>query len=161
MENLYSKWVEESKKMLEIAQQTYSNKSQNKVYASVDSVGAIQAYVFGTQGIVSVTPCHDDQEAGKYATRLSYPEIEKILQFYSQQTGISVSDISIVDDKFVEFALNLFAMKDNGWESTHASWDNSYSRYSGLLYDTMQEAINSMYTDDVFCQKPEAKRNIR
>lgn len=157
MEDLNKKWVDESKEMLELANKTYSDNSKNKVYPTIDSVGSIQAYVFGEQGIVSVTPCYDDQVAGKFATRLAYPEIEKILQFYSQKTGINVSDISMVDDNFIAFALELFAMEDQGWELTHASWNHSYSGYSNILYDTMQEAINSMYTDDVFCQQPERK----
>ena len=157
MDDLNSRRVEESKKMLEMARQMHGEKSKNRVFPSIDSVGAIQAYVFGEQGIVSVTPCYDGQEAGKFATRLVYPETDKILRVYSQQSGIGVDDISMTDDRFIEFALKLFAMEDSGWEITKASWRHSYSGYSGILYDSMQEAIDSMYTDDVFCQKPETK----
>lgn len=157
MESSENKWVEESKRMLQNAEQRYANISPNKVYSTIDGGGSIQAYVFGKQGIVSVVPCYDDQVPGKFATRLAYPEIDKILEFYSKQTGINIDDISMVDDKFVEFALKLFAMENNGWEFTHASWDNSYSGYSDILYDSKQEVIDSMYTDDVFCQLPNRK----
>lgn len=159
MDNLYDEWIEKSKKMLEVAKQRYSKDSKNKVFPMVDGVGAIQAYVFGEEGIVSVVPCYDDQEP-KFATRLVYPEYEKIVQAYSNQTGIDASEVSITDDKFIAYALELFAMKDSGWEITKASWDHQYSRYSGILYDTMQDAVNSIYTDDVFCcqTKREMKR---
>ena len=145
--------------MLENAKQLYADKSQNKVFPQVDNVGAIKVLVFGEQGIVSVEPCYDYQES-KFATRLAYPQLDKILQYYSQQTGVDISSISTTDDAFVTFALKLFSMKEAGWELTHAPWDHSYSRYSGILYDTMQDAINSVYTDDVFCQQPE-KRNAK
>ena len=154
MENINTQ-VEESKKMLEVAKQLHASDSPNKVYSTIDSVGSIQAYVFGPQGIVSATPCYDDQEAGKFGTRLAYPQTEKILQYYSQQTGVSADSVSLVDDNFIDFSLNLFSMEDNGWELTHASWDHSYSGSYGILYDSMQEAIESMYSDDVFCQLSE------
>ena len=159
MDGLFSKRIEESKKKLEIARQLYADKSQNRVFPQVDNVGAIKALVFGEQGIVIVEPCYDDQEP-KFAMRLAYPQSDKILQYYSQQTGVDISSISITDDAFVDFALKLFSMKDAGWELTHAAWNHSYSRDSGILYDTMQDAINSIYTDDVFCQQPE-KRNAK
>ncbi|MBR2708495.1 MAG: hypothetical protein IKE90_03570 [Bacilli bacterium] len=150
MNDFLEKRKKESEQMLEIANQMYSKESPNRVFPTVDNSGGIQAYVFGNEGIVSVVPCYDDKVAGKFATRLSYPQLEKIISSYAEKNGMDVSQVDVMDDNFISYALQLFSMKDNGYEITHAAWDHSYSGYGDMLYDSMQDAINSMYSDDVF-----------
>ena len=155
---LLEKWINESKERLEKAKQLYEEKSTNKVYPTIGKTGSINAFVFSDKGIVSVTPCYDEYHAGKFGTGLAYPEEEKIVAAYAQKTGVDASQVQLTDDAFISFTLDLFGKEDNGWEITHANWINSYSGYSDILYDSMQDAVNSIYTDDVYCESPYLKK---
>ncbi|MBQ7136922.1 MAG: hypothetical protein IJO43_03010 [Bacilli bacterium] len=154
MDSLTEQWRLESTEMVRRAEEQFASTSPNKVFTTVDSVGAISAYVFGEDGIVSVEPCHDHQTAGKFALRLMYPEADKIKAVYAQMNNIDVSEVRTNDEHFVGFALHLFGTKDNGWDVTHASWNGTYSGYEGILYDSKQEAVNALWSDDVFACKP-------
>ena len=99
---LFEKWRAESQEMVDNAIAN-SQQSKNKVHIKIDSVGAIEALVFGEEGIVSVEPCYDDQVAGKFAHRLSYPDEKRLKQLFSEKTGIT--DISFTDDRFIEFVM--------------------------------------------------------
>lgn len=156
MSELNDKWVKQSKEMLKNADELCGVNSNNKVFASVDSVGAIQAYVFGEEGIVSVVPCYDHQYAGKFATKLIYPQLEEILNAYAQENGLDTSQVNFIDDDFISYALEMFRTKN-----AEIIWNGSYSGYKGFIYDSLQEAINSMYTSDVFCDIPKSKSNTR
>lgn len=155
MSSLEEKWHSESVESLKKAEEMFSNSSTNKVFATVDSVGSIEAYIFGEDGIVSAVPCYDDVFGGKFALRLSYPEVEKIKAVYAQKQNLDVNEILTNDEDFIKFALELFKLENNGWEITHASWTHTYSRLYGHLYDSKQDAINALWSNDVFDYKKE------
>ena len=156
---LFEKWRAESQEMVDNAIAN-SQQSKNKVHIKIDSVGAIEALVFGEEGIVSVEPCYDDQVAGKFAHRLSYPDEKRLKQLFSEKTGIT--DISFTDDRFIEFVMQeIEEQSKKGAEWNGVSWNNTYSRYENVLYDSKQEAINAIWTSDVFCGKRKEKSPLQ
>ena len=156
------KRTKEGLKMLSVAKKSWGIKSKNKVFPTIDEIGTIHAYVFSEKGIVLATPFRDDeQKSKKYITSLAYPDLDRILEYYSLQTGNDIDKISMTDDNFIKFVIKLFSMKDRGSELLEVGWTFATSGMSGKYYGSMQEAINSMYKSDVFCQQPEQEKKGR
>lgn len=76
------------------------------------------------------------------------------MAYYASRKGIDPSEVSTLDDDFIAFTFELFKMEDGGWHLTEAMWSHTYSGNAGILYDSGQEAVDSLYTDDVFCAQP-------
>ncbi len=151
MEKLFYQLIKQSKTLIEKARKNLESTSENRVFWEVNRVGAIAAYVFNNErGIVCAKPVYDDY--GGFALRLAYPATKKIIELYSKKTKIS--HVVLKSDDFIAFALGIFKTKDGGWEATHTPWTHTYSRSKGIIYTSIQDAINGIYTEDVFCNQP-------
>ena len=156
MEN-NSNRLQDSKEMVDSAYAEFADKSKNKVFPRIGDKGSIDAYVFSDKGIVHAHIQYDEIHAGKFAFALLYPDTDKIVAAYARINGIPKSDVNITSNDFMAFCLKLFERPDSGYELTQASWDWKYSAYEDVYYSSAQEAVNALWSEDVYCSMPTHK----
>ena len=151
MESLAQK---ESSEMIRIAKENFEKTSSNNVWSiELGSEGEISADVFGEEGVVKVDVYESSENTGKFGLALTYPRsMDKLKEDFAQKHNIDVSEIRTNDSSFAAFVL---LSVNNGWVDNKLYFsDYVRSEDEGIVYDSKQEAVNALWSDDVFACKP-------
>ena len=147
MSKLHDKWRNESLKLVKKAKGKITEPNCC-VDFEVGSDGSISAMVYGENGIAQATlGYNDDTSRSKGAYLLSYaiPDIDKLLQAYSKETGVSINNVMTNDENFINWMRQWLKKTPNEqWDSTHASW--THGKYE--TYETKLEALCALLSGD-------------